>query len=210
MKKRMLVIVSILMLSLTLISCNKEPNNLSDNNINPNFEEPKDALENDVVKDTSDTSTKKEPSEAPKSKKENKTARLYFYDVVEDKIVYYDDTIEVTDKALTTALVNSLKNPSKSGVTPLIAKNINIKSAKLDKANNVFTVDFTDNFVKEMNLGSGPESMTLSALVNTLGYNFNVDNVIITLAGKPYSSGHIEKEVGESFKVNLDKAVKLK
>ncbi|MGL5085988.1 MAG: GerMN domain-containing protein, partial [Clostridium sp.] len=175
--------------------------------INPNYEEPKDEIINNKEEDTTD---KKETDTSSTSKKENRTARLYFYDVVEDKIVYYDETIEVTDKALTTALVNALKAPLKSGVNPAIAKNINIKSAKLDKANNVFTVDFTDNFVKEMNLGSGPESMTLAAIVNTLGYNFEVDNVIITLAGKPYGSGHIAKLEGESFKVNFDKTVKLK
>lgn len=207
MKKKISVIVSILMLSLMLISCTKEPENFKGTNINPNFEEPKDAIINNTTEDTSD---KKETPKVPASKKENKSARLYFYDVVEDKIVYYDDTIEVTDKALTTALVNALKNPTKAGVTPAIAKNINIKSAKLDKANNLFTVNFTDNFVKEMNLGSGPESMTLLAIVNTIGYNFDVDNVIITLAGKPYGSGHIAKLDGESFKVNYDKAVKIK
>ncbi|MBU3106806.1 GerMN domain-containing protein [Clostridium gasigenes] len=209
MKKKLLVILSILTFSLMLISCNKEiskPNTEADlsqddnikqnDNIKTNFEEAKDIQSTDT--DNTDV-----------VKKENKSVRLYFYDVVNDNIVYYDDTIEVTDKAVTNALVNALKNPTKPDVTPAIAKNISVTSAKLDKENNIFTMDFKDNFVSEMNLGSGSESNTLKAIVNTIGYNFKVDNVIITLGGKPYSSGHISMNDGESFKVSLENVIKL-
>lgn len=207
MKKKLLVILSILIFSLMLISCNKEiskpnaePDSSQNDNINTTVDEAKDILPESQTTDTNNTDV---------VKKENKSVRLYFYDVVNDNIVYYDDTIEVTDKAVTTALINALKHPTNPDVTPAIAKNISLTSAKLDKENNIFTMDFKDNFVSEMNLGSGSESNTLRTIVNTIGYNFKVDNVIITLGGKPYSSGHILMNDGESFKVSLDNVIKL-
>lgn len=207
MKKKILIILSVFILSLTLISCDKnttQPNEKPDSSQTDN-EKPSTPDSGDVNL-TPDDSEKPTPNT---SKKENRDVRLYFYDVVNDSIVYYNDTVEVTDKALTNALINALKNPSNDSVTPAVPSTIDVTSAKLDKENNLFTINFPSNFVSEMNLGSGPEAQTLQAIVNTLGYNFGVDNIIITLGGKPYSSGHIIKEVDESFKVSLDDTVKL-
>ena len=199
-KKKILVVLSILTLSLTLISCNegmKKTNN--DSEISPQINN---------LESTPDVSNDKASSNNTEDI-EDKLVRLYFYDSVSDNIIYYDDTIKVTDKALTNALLDALKAPSKSNVTPLIPENVNITSTKLDKDNNLFTIDFPSDFVAQMNLGSGPESNTLKALVNTIGYNYKVDNVIITLAGKPYESGHILMSEGESFKVSLSDSIEL-
>lgn len=173
-------------------------------------ETPTNKTEKSDISTESDKSNAENLDESTQSSQiTNRNVRLYFYDVVQDKIVYYDDTVEVTDKAVTTALINELKHPKNTKVTPSISKNVNIISAKLDKEKNLFYLDLTDNFVGEMNLGSGPESSTLNAIVNTIGYNFEVNNVVITLGGKPYSSGHILKNEGESFKVSLSNASKL-
>lgn len=226
MKKKFLVLLSIIILSLTFISCSKDTSNnptshnppqtdtsKPDTNTNTNTEKPNT---NDTQTGTSkptpdvpEVTTPDTDTEIAIPEKEMKSVRLYFYDVINDNIVYYDDVVEVTDKAVTNALINALKYPSNENVTPSIPKSINVTSAKLDKENNTFTVDFPSNLVSEMNLGSGPESSTLKSIVNTLGYNFGVDNVIITLAGNPYSSGHIALSYGESFKVSLDNTVKL-
>lgn len=211
MKKKPLILLSIFILSLTLISCNKntiEIKDSPDNNTEINTEKPEvpNSNNNDLQIENSNKLT---PPNSDISQKETKSVRLYFYDVVNDTIIYYDDTIQVTDKAVTNALINALKNPSNASVTPSIPKSINVTSAKLDINTNTFTIDFPNNFVSEMNLGSGPESSTLQSIVNTLGYNFNVDNVIITLGGKPYSSGHIIMESGESFKVSLNNTINL-
>lgn len=220
MKKKFLVILSIIILSLTLISCNKDT---SSNPTNPNPPQTDTSKpDTDIAKPNPDdiqTDTSKPTPNVPEvtnpdtdiitPEKEMKSVRLYFYDVIADNIVYYDDVVEVTDKAVTNALINALKYPSNQSVTPSIPKSIDVTSAKLDAENNTFIVDFPSNLVSEMNLGSGPESSTLKSIVNTLGYNFNVDNVIITLGGKPYESGHIALSEGESFKVSLDNTIKL-
>lgn len=222
MKKKILVILSIIILSLTLISCDKDTQTPPIEPSPPQTDTSKPTLDDSDVKpkpdDTQTDAIKPTPEEPEVTNpdtdiatpsKEMKSMRLYFYDVMADNIVYYDDSIEVTDKAVTNALINALKYPSNQSVTPSIPKSIDVTSAKLDIENNTFTVDFPDNLVSEMNLGSGPESSTLKSIVNTLGYNFGVDNVIITLGGKPYSSGHIGLSEGESFKVDFNNTVKL-
>lgn len=225
MKKRFLIIFSIIILSLALISCNKDisPPSIDSNESktdaskpNPSESEVINNKEDDKIKDEISNNeainiddTNNDQVSSNDSTTENRSVRLYFYDVVTDNIVYYDDVIEVTDKAVTTALINALKYPTNQSVTPSIPENIGVSSAKLDEANNTFTVDFPANLVTEMNLGSGPESSTLKSIVNTIGYNFGVDNVIITLGGKPYSSGHIALSEGESFKVSLDYTIQL-
>ena len=209
MKKNFLVILSVLILSLTLISCTQEikiphaePESQSPNNTDSTVDDSK-------VDDLKVDEPNNPPSNNTESSIENIAVRLYFYNAQDDTLVYYDDTIEVTDKALTTALINALKNPSNPNATPLLPQNIDITSAKLDKENNLFTLDFPSDFVSKMGLGSGAESMTLKAIVNTIGYNFKVNNIIITLGGKPYSSGHILMEEGESFKVDLNEGIQL-
>lgn len=213
MKKKFLVILSVLTFSLTLISCNQKietPNIEFESSKTDTIDPKPNSSDNDNNTNTTNTTEEKDTDPNTSTvKKENKSVRLYFYNFENDTIVYYDDTIEVTDKAVTNALINALKHPSKASVTPIIPESINISSAKLDKENNLFTVDFTPNFVSEMNLGSGSESKVLKAIVNTIGYNYEVDNVMITLGGKPYSSGHILMSEGESFKVSLEDAIKL-
>lgn len=208
MIKKFLVVLSILTLSLTLISCNKEINTTDDGSGNSQAEiSNTDKSEPNV--DKSDSNIDITDDNQSSETKENKLVRLYFYDAVNDNIVFYDDTVEVIDKALTTALVSALKHPTNDSVTPIIPETVPLKSAKLDKGNNLLTIDFPADFVSKLNLGSGPEASTIQAIVNTMGYNYKVDNVIITLDGKPYSSGHILMSESESFKVSLDDAIQL-
>ena len=58
-----------------------------------------------------------------------------------------------------------------------------------------------------MNLGSTGELMLLKSLVNSLGYNFGVSKVYITINGESYSSGHILKGEKEAFSVDYDNCV---
>lgn len=208
MIKKILVILSILTLSLTLISCNKEIDTTS-NNLEILQVETSNGDTSEPSTDKSQLNTNTDDTKPIVETKENKLVRLYFYDVINDNIVFFDDTVEVTNKALTTALVSALKHPTNNIVTPLLPETISLKSAKLDKENNLLTIDFPADFVSKLNLGSGPESKTIQALVNTMGYNYKVNNIIITLDGKPYSSGHILMSEGESFKVSLDDAIQL-
>ena len=69
-------------------------------------------------------------------------------------------------------------------------------------------VDFSDEFVTEMNAGSGYEQLILQGITNTLGNYYGVNKVYITLEGKPYESGHVLMKKGETFEVDMDQVVR--
>lgn len=52
-----------------------------------------------------------------------------------------------------------------------------------------------------MNYGGGGEWLALQSLVNTIGHYYDVDEVVLTVDGEPYASGHILLEAGEGIKV---------
>lgn len=93
---------------------------------------------------------------------------------------------------------------SREEYEPLISANTRINSLYLIN-DEVVSVDFSKEFVTEMNSGSAFEEMILQCITNTLGNYYGVGQVIITVEGKPYESGHFVMEKGETFKVNMDK-----
>lgn len=202
MKKKVLATILSLSLPFLLMACtdsNKEEN-LSNK---PIIEEESNNTTSDE-KNNEDIDNVDNKDEA---KEEN--VNLYYYDVVTDKIVYINKTITIEGKAVGTALVNALKESPNSDISPSIANEITLKSAKLDKENDTISLDFSANFISAQNLGSGAESNTLTAICNTFGDYYDVNNVIITIEGNTYSSGHILMKEGEAFKVNLEDTSKL-
>lgn len=97
--------------------------------------------------------------------------------------------------------------PSKE-LNKILGPNVKIKSLYLN-ADTVY-VDFTENFVREMNAGSGTESLILQAITNTLGGYYNASKVYITIENAPYSSGHIIMNKGQTFTVNTKNSSELK
>ena len=206
MKKKLLALLITTIFAFSLISCSKTISE-NDNTDNTPITESSDK-ENDKV------STPSEKNDSSSIDNENEilteSANIYYYDVVNDKIVYLSKTIEIKNKEVATALVNELKKSPTEDISPVISSNITLKSATLDKASDTIKLDFSSNFVIEQNLGAGTESSTLKAICNTFGDYFNVSKVIITLDGKPYSSGHIIKAEGEAFDVDLNNSTELK
>ncbi len=118
------------------------------------------------------------------------------------KLTFYtgDDTKEV----LREALINRAKEENNLG---LISINTKINQLYLGD-DNVVHVDFSKEFVTDMNLGPGFEQLILQSITNTLGSYYGVEEVAITIEGKAYESGHIIMKEGETFKVNMDKVVR--
>lgn len=86
----------------------------------------------------------------------------------------------------------------------VLSKNAKINSIKFNDSKQMVEIDFSKELVTEMNAGSLYESMILQSITNTLGGYYGVDKVYITVESKPYESGHIMKNEGEPFLVNLD------
>ncbi|NLK94479.1 MAG: GerMN domain-containing protein [Clostridiales bacterium] len=208
MKKTLILTAVLLTFSTFLFGCG-DSNSNKDNNNNTVKAEANNSEIGNPTKNTQEFEEKTNANNDKKSIVETKLIRIYFYDGVNDVIYYKDESVEVTDGALVTAIINSLKvNRGDNYCT--LDSNIAVKSAKLDKEKDTLTVNFGEKFVNNMNLGSGAESSVLTSVVNSLGYNFGVSKVYITVNGKEYSSGHIKLEEGEPFTVNYKGVTEFK
>lgn len=197
MKKTLISTAIFLSLSTLFLGCGDSPKTSDNSNDSTKAE----AENSQIGNPTKNTQSFEEETDEKKSNIETKLIRVYFYDGVKDLIYYKDESVSVTDGALVTAIINNLKINREEDICKLDS-DITVKSAKLDKDKDTLTVNFGDKFVNNMNLGSGAESSVLTAVVNSLGYNFGVSKVYITVNGKEYSSGHIKLETGEAFDVN--------
>jgi hypothetical protein len=196
MKKKLLAILLSLSIPFSLISCKNTANTITD-----------EGDTNSTISDNS-TSSKNETPDTEINKEEN--VKVYYYDGVSDKVVYINTTIEVEEDKAYTALINELKKSPNTDISPALSSEVALNSCTIDNENSLVTLDFSSNFVEAQNLGAGAESSTLKAICDTFGSYYNVENIIITLDGKPYSSGHILMNEGEAFKVDLNSAVELK
>ncbi len=83
----------------------------------------------------------------------------------------------------------------------LISENTKINSLYKGEDGVVY-VDFSGEFVTEMNAGVAFESYILRAVADTLGTYYDAGEVYLTVNQKPYESGHVLMEEGETLKVN--------
>lgn len=133
----------------------------------------------------------------------NQSIRCYYPDE-NYKIHYEDKKLTFSTNDITKiAIQNLFKNFPGNNKGQLLGKNVTINSLYLNDDGMVY-IDFSSNFVKEMNAGSGFESAILESIVNTIGKYYGVNKVYITIDNKPYSSGHIVKAKGEYFKVTCE------
>lgn len=132
------------------------------------------------------------------------TIRFYYPDIDTGKIYYKekevayrtnDDTNRILEKAYKEIADET------SGV--VLSTNAAINTMTLDEENRV-RLDFNEAFLTEMNAGAAYESMILQSVVNTFGNYYNSEEVILTVGGKPFQSGHIEMKEDEAFRVKLD------
>ena len=134
---------------------------------------------------------------------------VYFPDYEKERIVFVWRNIEIlTDQDMKYKFQKELKTiPEGSSLTKVLTPGVQVLSASVDEAKSTAAIDFSSHLVSEMNAGSGLEGLILNSIVNTFGSYYQVNKVIITLEGKPYSSGHILMKPGEAFTVNTQKAV---
>lgn len=142
---------------------------------------------------------------------QKKSINFYFADFKNDRIVYENREFNIkTNQDILNLLQEELKKaPEGDELKGTLTANANILGIKIDDEKGIVTVDFTPQLISEMNAGTSYESMIINSIVNTIGDYFLVDKVIITVEGKPYSSGHVLMKEGEYFKVTKDKAIKL-
>ncbi len=132
-----------------------------------------------------------------------------FYPDADEKIYVEPVTLTFHTGDITRLILQETlkKEATKETYLPLASTNTKINSLYLGEDNIVY-VDFSAEFVQEMNAGAGYELLILQSVTNTLGNYYGVQKVYITLEGKPYESGHVIMKKGETFEVNMDAVVR--
>lgn len=141
---------------------------------------------------------------------ENRT--FYYPRITETDIEIVYETIPVqmkTNNNFIDILTGYLQTAPAADLHPVMSENTVINSMRLDPGSRIVTIDVSANFVSEMNVGSGMESAILQSLANTVGSAYGVHEVIVTLDGQLYESGHIAMKEGETLKVDYDNLVEL-
>ncbi|MEW9082250.1 GerMN domain-containing protein [Caldanaerobacter subterraneus] len=112
--------------------------------------------------------------------------------LLEDRVVEKFKTGETLVERITELL--------KSEKYRVLSKNTRLLDIK--KGENVLRLNFSKELITEMNAGSGYEALLIDSIVNTYGYNFGVEGVILNVEGKGYESGHFVFGKDEVLKVN--------
>ncbi|HZW48772.1 MAG TPA: GerMN domain-containing protein [Bacillota bacterium] len=135
------------------------------------------------------------------------TVRFYYPDFDNNQLVYLEQTIQLfSNDEIVAAFGKQMKQvPQDSGLQPLMSEATSLLGVSYDKENALVTVDLSAEFISDMNAGTTLESMLLNSVANTFGYYFQTNKVAITIAGKPYASGHFAFEEGEHLTADWEK-----
>ncbi|MGL4336473.1 MAG: GerMN domain-containing protein [Turicibacter sp.] len=221
-KKQLLALLTILVLTLNVMGC------ASINEIHPpsSLPETPSVNESEIIKPEEikpeieiETGTEIPPTEetqttSPSTEKnedlESKLipSRLFFYDIELDQMFYIDTDVEVIGGGYINSLTNALKNDNYGDHLITLAQETFVTKAEQNKETGLLTVYFNESFHESMNLGSISQVEMINALVNTYGYNYQVDKVAIIVEGKPYVDQRGELPEGY-FTVTIDQAIKF-
>jgi len=134
----------------------------------------------------------------------------FFFPNINDGKIYIKNkqltfkTNSITDDVLETGYKEALVD----NVGAVFSTNTKINILKLNKDGKV-ELDLNSAFLTEMNAGSGYETMILQCLANTFCRYYNAQELILTIDGKPYSSGHFEMKEGESIKADFEGTIEI-
>lgn len=212
MKKKLFIFSLLIFSSIFFMGCNNFFNNDSPLKENENNSDINSSLPNDESnnKDTSDENTNDNQSNSNTNNEENKnitkkTCRIYAFNNEELQLYYFDEELTVEDNALVTALTKALQESLPNDSFLPLSDKAQVTSAKLDANEGILTIVFSEDFIKDMPLGNSTESGLLSSLVNTYGYNYDIDKVAIYFGDTLYTSLKGTLEEGY-FNTNFDEA----
>lgn len=138
---------------------------------------------------------------------------LVFYPLKDNSmdVVFVRDSLEFTTNAhIEKILESKLKNPPDERLGLSLPPSGIINSVHLDKSKWIAKVDFNESFVRDLNVGSSYEAAVLKSIVNTIGKFYDTEEVYISMDGRPYESGHIAIQEGETFKVDMENVKEFK
>lgn len=137
-----------------------------------------------------------------KDAKTDLTLQVFYSDEQATKLEPEDVTAQFkTNDDILKTFETILKTGKGGQGAGLISEGTKINKLETNEEEKLTKIDLSQNYIDEMNAGSSYEILLLQGLTNTLGYYANTPNVLITVDGKNYNSGHIEKADGEYFTV---------
>lgn len=130
--------------------------------------------------------------------------RFYYPDIESGKIYYQEkEATWRTNDSTAETMENTYKGAVDETLGMVLPTGAAIKSLTLDEDNKV-RLDLNAAFITDLNAGSAYELMILQCIANTFGNYYNSEEVILTVEGEPYESGHMAFEEGESIPVDLE------
>ena len=135
-----------------------------------------------------------------------------YYPLYSDiEVVYTKDKINFyTNQRIEKSLEDLLKNPPSDDLISPIPQTSIINWIKLDRSSWTLVVDFSKELITEMRVGSSMETVILDSIVNTLGRFYDVENVYISVEGRPYETGHFALLEDEFFSVDVNEIKEYK
>jgi RpiB/LacA/LacB family sugar-phosphate isomerase len=129
---------------------------------------------------------------------------LYYVDIDQkvnaETVTLTFHTNDITREVIQDAASKAVEE--KKDTLPIMSINTKIHSMYLGD-DGIAYIDLSKEFLSDMNVGSGYESAILQALTNTVGRYYGVQEVSLTVEQKPYESGHLSFEKGQTMKVIL-------
>ena len=134
---------------------------------------------------------------------------VLYYPNKDGKIERKEKTVTLnTNESILYPMIRELKTKPKDGSHGVVlTSNVKVNSLILDQNENIIQIDVSKEFISEMNLGAGFESLTIDSFVNSLLDNYGMEEVLLTVEGEPIRTGHILLEVGETLKKNTQDIV---
>jgi hypothetical protein len=130
--------------------------------------------------------------------------RLYYPDIQDGRIYYQEKEVTYrTNDSTEKILEDVYKGAVNEAFGVVLSTDAAIKSLSLDAENKV-RLDLNASFLSDMNAGAAYEAMILQCIADTFGSYYNSGDVILTVEGKPYESGHIKMPEGQSIPVKLE------
>lgn len=201
---KMLLAAGLLVFStFTMSACTSKSSNKTDNKTQT---EQKADSEKKTDEKKSKDSKEKEDSKLDTKNKDNNSNIISDKKAGEgkDEITYYtydidkDEMVSHSKKQKDISVENIVNELVESKV---LQEGTKVNKAQVEEKDGIKTlsVDMNQSFV-DFNQGSSEEMAQLQGFANSLIKSFNVDQVLLTVEGSPYSGGHVALNEGEVLK----------
>lgn len=138
----------------------------------------------------------------------SQTVRFFYPGTAGDAIYYEDRDLDFyTNDSTKDILAETYKN-TPDNLAAVFSSGTAIRSLTL-RDDGVVALDLNQSFLTEMNAGSGYEAMILQSIADTFGQYYGTDQVLLTIEGDLYSSGHFAFHEGEYLQADFSSPTPL-